>query len=214
MTTDGDGVTPGTGSRIERFLRHLDKWKSLYEVGGVVFALLISSGALQISNNANRFAGAALEIQKTEFRVRTRPYIVLGLHSTEFTGPATATEGSVHNHILTVKLRNPSDIPALDVSFSANLVVDGKAGPTNVVPPKNLSPHGSVAIFRDDEPRYPIAVPDEIYAFLDGSSHTLSVAIKVTYFGVLPEPLPYTTNILLDYDPAGKNFIVEQLEPL
>ena len=213
MKGDGDGGIPGAGTKADRFRQHMEKWKSIYEVAGVVLALLVSCLALVLSSRANSLTRTALEIQQTEFRLRTRPYIVLGVHSTEVTGPATTADGRVQNHILTVKLRNPTDIPAFDVHFAATVVVDNKAGATNVVPPRSVSPFGKVAIFRDDEPRYPVAIPDEIYNLLDTSGQSVSVDMVVTYYGVLQKSLLYETDIRLVYDHSGKNFYVANLDP-
>jgi hypothetical protein len=163
-----------------------------------------------IALDAARTARAATEIQKADFTVRTRPYIALAVHPPRFTGPETDAAGAIHQHNLLVMLRNLSDIPACNVQFFATLLADNQPIENIVIPPKTLLPRGAIDIVRDQEPRYPIPIPDSLYNTLLDTNHTISVAVQINYIGMVSNSPSYTTKLRLDYVPSINEFILSQ----
>ena len=67
-----EGIPDDNLKRREKIRRHLEKWKSTYEVGFVLLAFMVSCVAMIISLRAVGVSNEALELQRSEYRLRNR----------------------------------------------------------------------------------------------------------------------------------------------
>ncbi|HUJ11630.1 MAG TPA: hypothetical protein VL171_16580 [Verrucomicrobiae bacterium] len=195
------------GKRTGKWLRCIERWKSVCELLGIVAALYISYRANRVAIDALRETHASTQTQITDFRLRSRPYITLGGRP-EFGGPEKSSDGVLHNHVLYIRLRNHSEVPATKVRTTTVLFIDGKGSNTNSIPWDDAQ---SIAILRDDERKYPVAFPDDIYAHLIQADQRICVTISVTYFGMLNERSPYKTEIQLNCV-STNSFVLSRLD--
>ena len=119
-----------TRQKLDAFRKHITCWKDVYQITPSLVALLIAFLALLISYKANRLTATAvtvatnaLELQRTEFKLRNRP--VITIKNPQFTDSMTDAEGKVWPHSLAADINNISQIPAKNVLASVALSING-----------------------------------------------------------------------------------------
>ncbi len=193
------------------------EWKPIVEVLAIPCAFLISLLALVISYKANQLTATAVrqgqksyELQEAEFQLRNRPYLTVASEQPTLIGPIRTAEGRVYEHALNIKILNLSDVPALNVSVSADVMVDNRVVNTEITSSNTTG--SAIAIYRSNEFGFKISLLDQTYALLSDSNHTIQVKMIIKYFGMLKEKTPYTTKVRLDYWPPTHAFGLGQQE--
>lgn len=188
------------GSKI---LRHLDRHKSLYEIGGIVIAIGLSGWANIISSKALKSTAESLRKQELEFRIRNRPYVIFDgeptfgdkttYESFEFTSDNKNVDKYTFPKSINVQLQNVSEIPAQHVQCTIVAYLNDKqANKTNVV---------SISLIKGASKTITIGLWDEWYKAITDGSKELSINYTIIYSGMLGEnPTEYQTSIKAVFD--------------
>ncbi|MEK6636399.1 MAG: hypothetical protein AABY38_08575 [Planctomycetota bacterium] len=196
-----------TGTNIKeksRFLHHIERWKSLYEIIGVILVVGVSTWSVRVSHDA-------LRIQDSDFQIYKRPYVIL--ENPRFTGKTTYdsvrvtyadgssnTEGKVFQNSITVTIKNISEIPAQRVHGNAFISVGEQ---------RNRGPieFSSSVVVKGSDIRYTVGLPEDWHkAAVDGAKK-FEVDYLISYSGMLSESqTSYQTNVKILYYPESKEF--------
>jgi hypothetical protein len=117
-------------------LRHLIKWKPLYEIAAVVsvvVAIIVGGISIIQTQKALNVAMSSLKMQEKEFLLRNRPLVVIGSH--QFNGPAGDSRGNKFPRSVMAHLVNISYIPATQVQGTFEVKLNG-----SIIGKSNLSP--------------------------------------------------------------------------
>lgn len=185
-----------------KILRHINRHKSLYEIGGILIAIGLSAWANITSSKALKSTAESLRKQESEFRIRNRPYIILDGEPT-FGDKVTYTsfEFTDHKNVdkytfpksINVQIQNVSEIPAQQVQCTIVAYLSGKqVNKTGVI---------SVSLIKGASKTISIGLLDEWYNAVADGSEELSINYTIIYSGMLGEnPTEYQTSIKAVFD--------------
>lgn len=196
----GSEVTTNEGSR---FLRHLNRYKSLYEIFGILIAIGLSAWANIISSKALKSTAESLRKQELEFRIRNRPYVILGgepkfadkfkYTSFEFTSDHKNVDNYTFPKSIAVQIQNISEIPAQQVQCTIVAYLSGKQ--------VNRTGVTALSLVRGVSPNIAIGLQDEWYEAFKNGSEELSINYTITYSGMLGEnSTAYQTSVKVIFD--------------
>ena len=151
-------------------LKHLDGWARLYEILGVLLALMISFLALRDSR-------VGLRIQNAEFAIRDRPYLVIA--RPRFDAKGSTIDGCKYPHTVRVDLINVVDIPATSVRSVGTAILNGE------VVFRTISENQLVT--KNDPREAAVHLREDIYSMATNSTCTFEVEFLITYAGMLRE---------------------------
>lgn len=186
-----------------KILRHLNRHKSLYEIGGILIAIGLSAWANIISSKALKSTAESLHKQELEFRIRNRPYVILDGEPTfgdkvtytsfEFTSDHKNVDKYTFPKSINVQIQNISEIPAQQVQCTIVAYLSGKqVNKTGVI---------SVSLIKGVSKMISIGLLDEWYKAVADCSEELSINYTIIYSGVLGEnPTEYQTSIKAVFD--------------
>lgn len=201
----GNEVNTDEGSR---FIRHLNQYKSLYEIFGIAIAMGLSSWANCISNKSLRLTGKALRTHELEFKIHSRPFVILDNprfsdktthdHAETVKADGSINKENVFNKSVTVTVKNISEIPARSVSCAIVVSLGELKGKMDIIP--------SISV-KDADTRFTFGLPDDWYAAAKDGSKELSIDYSLTYSGILDErEIGYQTNVKILYYPKSGEF--------
>lgn len=182
-----------------RFIRHLNRWKSIYEIFGFAIAIGLSFWANRISSNALKLMEGSLQKQDVEFRLRNRPYVILNgtpklsgdikySFETKQGEKRLREYGENFQSSMEVTIHNISDVPAKQVKGNSVVYLNNEQVYKIAITPISLVKGDSINIL--------IGLKAEwCKVFIEGSKE-LSVDFNLTYTGMLGEsPEHFQTNI-------------------
>jgi hypothetical protein len=189
-------------------LKHLNKWKNLYEVGGILVAVVISFLSVVVSflslresHNAIKLTEQSVQIQKKEYEVRNRPYIILD--NPVFGGPAMSLDGTVSPQSIKLEIKNVSDIPARKVNSLGLVYIDDKEVARTAITESAQAKDTSVIA--------PFNVPAPLY-ILTNENVVVRLVVTTTYYGMFEQQTPYETVTRCRYNPKDNAFGQTSLE--
>ena len=178
-------------------LKHLNRWKSFYEILLVVIAVGLSAWA-------NVTTMKSLNKQELEFRIRNRPYVILDgdpkfggyikySFETKQGDQHMLEHGEAFPGSIEISIQNVSDIPAKQVQGSAIVYLNNEHVYTTAITPISLT--------KGSSQRIRIGLKTEWFnVFVDGSKK-LSVDFNITYSGMLGEsPKFYQLRVRFVFD--------------
>ena len=191
-----------------RILRHLDKWKLLYQTFGLIgvgvaiivgsLSLIQTEKALSIAVSSLDLARKTMELQESEFMLRNRPLVVIGSHG--FSGP-TEGSGEEFPRSVTLQLLNVSEVPATQIEGTMEIRLDGQT-------------LGQASLARDldlagDFPRgHFLGISEDAYSAAKDPSRRFEIATSLTYSGMLGEqPDQYSTRVVVHWSPTDERFM-------
>jgi len=191
-----------------RFLRHLARWKPLYETAGVasvVVAIILggislcqSQKAIAVAVSSLELSSKSVELQEKEFMLRNRPLVVIGSH--EFSGPAGDSTGKAFPRSVKMHLVNIADIPATQVQGTFEVKLNGKTIGT-----PRLAP---TAVAKDTTRTLALGLTEEMYSAVTDPSNTFETTTHLTYSGMLGEkPDQYMTRVTVYWSAQDQQFI-------
>ena len=171
-------------------IAHLFRRKGLYEVLGVLLALIFSATALLISIQT-------LSIQNRESEIRTRPYLTI--KRPNFAGPLTVREGVYFLHSAKFILENISDVPAFRTEGRIEIFANGQS---------QGGVHTHETVLMKGEPKtMEVQIQEDLYEAAVSGATELSIEASILYYGVGGEATtPYRTTLLAFYYPNEKVF--------
>ena len=186
-----------------KILRHLNRNKSLYEIGGILIAIGLSAWANIISSKALKSTAESLRKQELEFRIRNRPYVILDgepkfgdkvkYTSFEFTSDHKNVDNYTFPKSINVQIQNISEIPAQQVQCTIVAYLSGKQ--------VNRTGLTAVSLVRGVNQAISIGLQDEWYEAVKNGSEELSIDYTITYSGMLGEnSTAYQTSIKVIFD--------------
>ncbi|MEI7851319.1 MAG: hypothetical protein WCH86_05760 [Kiritimatiellales bacterium] len=197
-------------STFSRVKKHLDRWKSLYEVLGTLVAVIVSALSLFCSQQAIKqtqqslaLTSKSVEIQQKAFKLRNRP--MLSILDYSFTGHNSNRAGETFNHGIKIRLANISEIPANKVSGVVRLESNGSTSRFDPIIPTALCKTESMSLT--------LGLTDEQFDSISKGINNYVVIFQITYSGMLQEDeLEYLSLTSAFYDPkAGAWCLTKQL---
>ena len=165
---------------IPSILRHLNKWKPLYEITAVISVLVaIIFGGISIlqTQKALDVAISSLNIQEKEFLLRNRPLVVIGSHQLD--GPAGDSKGNKFPRAIKAHLVNISEIPASRVQGTFEVRLNG-----NVIGTSKLSP---ISVTKETVRTLALGLTEQLYNEAINPNNNFETTTKLTYSGMLGE---------------------------
>ena len=183
-------------------LRHLRRWKDLYEVVGILVAVVVSFLSLRESHDAIRLTEQSVQIQKKDYDVRNRPCIILD--NPVFGGPVTSVNGFASPQSIRLEIKNVSDIPACKVSSVGSVYVNDKEVSKTVITES--------ARAKDAPGAQMFNIPAPYLFVLTNENVVLRLVATMTYYGMFEQQTPYGTVARCRYYPQEKAFGQPSLE--
>jgi len=196
------------GDDQPRLLRHLTKWKPLYQSAGVasvVVAIIFGGISLRQTQKAMTIAVSSLnlsrgsvELQKEEFMLRNRPLVVIGNH--EFSGPAGDSTGRAFPRSFKIHAVNIMDIPATQVQGTVEVRLNGEIIGTPRLPP--------TAVAKGTTRTLALGLTEETYSAAINPSNRFEATTYLTYSGMLGEQSDhYMTRVTVYWSISDGHFI-------
>ncbi|MFH1699416.1 MAG: hypothetical protein ABIE07_02415 [Candidatus Zixiibacteriota bacterium] len=167
-----------------KILVHLGKWISLYEIIGILLALMTSTFAVYQSYQAVSLTAKSIEtqsksveLQSQEFKIRNRPYVYI--QEANLAGSWQSGQKYLYPHSLKVRLHNATDIPATKVMFVGKIFVNNILMDSTFTPIETNISSTPVNFY--------VGIIEEIYENIMRPDDTCIFEIKCTYSGVLGE---------------------------
>ena len=186
---------------MPRILRHLQKWKPLYEIAtvvSVVVAIIVGGVSIRQTQKSLDVAVSSLQMQEKEFLLRNRPLVVIG--DNQFNGPAGDSKGHKFPRSVKVRLTNISDIPATQVQGTFEIKLNG-----NIIGTSPLSP---TSVAKNTTRTLALGIPEELYREAINPANHFATTVKLTYSGMLGEKIDqYMTQGVFHWSSQDKHFI-------
>ena len=193
---------------IPCILRHLIKWRPLYELAVVVSVVVaIVFGGISISQTQKALdvvisslslSNKSVEMQEKEFSLRNRPLIVIGSHQLD--GPAGDSTGNKFPRSVKVHLVNISDIPATQVQGTFEVKLNG-----NTIGISSLSP---TAVAKNTTRTLALGLTDDLYREALNPANNFETTVELTYSGMLGEKSDhYMTRVIVYWSSQDNHFI-------
>jgi len=170
---------------------HVEKWKSVYEVAGILLAVSISAASLHLSRVSVRqtqqsveiaerslaLSRQSAEIQQKEFKLRNRPIVTIGDHA--FCADMQDAYGAKFKHGIQVIIRDIAEIPANKLRGTSRVCIDGIVVKEAPILPCAISKAETFATH--------LALTDAEYQTITNNLKKCEVAIELFYSGMLGE---------------------------
>lgn len=174
-----------------KIIFNIKNYHSSYEVFGIFLAILFSFLGHCESKKATKINRDILEIQKKEFYIRNRPYVIL--EGPRFGGACVHYNDNYPRSVL-INLRNVSDVPALNVKFDITVYLDDEI--VNHIPRKDESS----TIAKDSVLGLPVGIKEEWYNSAIKGTKLLVVKYILKYPGVLEDKQIYESTLTAVYN--------------
>jgi hypothetical protein len=189
-------------------LRHLIKWRPLYELAAVVSVVVAivfggisinqTQKALDVAINSLALSNKSVEIQEKEFSLRNRPIVVAGSHQLD--GPAGDSTEKKFPRSVKVHLVNISDIPATQVQGTFEVKLNG-----NTIGVSSLSP---TAVAKNTTRTLALGLTEDLYKEAINPANKFETTIELTYSGMLGEKSDqYMTRVIVYWSSQDEHFI-------
>jgi hypothetical protein len=193
---------------IPSILKHLTKWKPLYELAAVVSVIVAiffggisikqTQKSLDVAINSLKLSNKSLDLQQKEFTLRNRPIVVTG--SQQLDGPAGDSTGKQFSRSVKVHLTNISDIPATQVKGTFEVKLNG-----NTIGVAKLSP---TAVAKNTTRTLALGLTEDLYKEAINPNNRFETTVELTYSGMLGErPEQYLTKVIVYWSPQDEHFI-------
>lgn len=188
-------------------LKHLNRWKSFYEILLVVIAVGLSAWA-------NVTTMKSLNKQELEFRIRNRPYVILDgdpklggdvkySFETKQGEKHLREYGESFEKSIEINIQNASDVPAKQFKGIAVIYLNNKQVYRTAIVPITFT------LVKGSSRRFSIGLKDEWWNTVSDNSKELSIDLSLTYTGMLGEvPDSYQTIVrfILEVDVEKKSY--------
>lgn len=135
----------------------------------------IMTWTLVQNSSALKLSADALNLQKSEFRIRNRPRLIYT--EPQFRGEALDQSGKIYPHHIYVKVLNYGDLPATDARTVADFYIDGKRVFGTVIP--------ATIYTKADLKGIQLYIPEDVFSAVTPLKHELRIQCKTTYSGVI-----------------------------
>jgi len=140
-------------------------------------SLRISRESLDQTKESLQMSCESLELQRKEFRLQNRPYIMIKNYT--FAGEAVSTEGKLYPHSVTMEIMNISEIPANQVKGVYRVVLNGE----DVL----KIPMNETAIAAGGTSKAHVFLLENTYAAAMNKENSFKIVTELTYSGMLRE---------------------------
>lgn len=179
--------------------------KAMYisAVATVIMAVvaIIMGWTLIQNSNALKISAESLDLQRKEFKIRNRPFIVM--QNFRFGGPAKAQSGALFPYSIQFEVVNISDVPANHLSGVYQTFLNGSKTYVTIVPPSALA--------RGATSKGWVCLSKDLYEAATNSNNRFSLVAEMKYSGMLGEkPEEYQTKADVYYSSPEKSFIYDK----
>ena len=162
----------------------------------------IMTWTLVQNSRSLKVAADALNLQKSEFRIRNRPRLIYV--EPQLRGEAPDQSGKMYPHHIYIKVINYGDLPATDARTVADFYVDGKRVFGTVIPE---------TIYTKADPKgIQLYMPEDVFLAGTTREHELRIHCKTTYSGVIGDAQDrFETGTEFKYYPGDSSIRPERI---